>query len=694
MNISNRSLYRAFLATLTTRSLVWDISIFAAYFLTAKIAQYILLDLHTSPALIWAPTGIALAAVLLKGYRMWVPIALAFFLAVISLPGYLNFPATLIATIGFTIQPLFGAWLFSQFNYDGTIHRTRDVVILVLGAFVIAAIGPLFNALGQVMLQTLRENAWVMFSRSWTGCVLSIIIVTPFITGWYYSPSFPIWRRQLPELICAFGLLLAAVVSLFWSSMEVPYIFIPIFVLCITLFWISFRFGSRINTTAVLFLAIIGITGSIIANPSGFPLNQQLFIDELFFILIVPIFALFFTQSEERRLAEQELAAKVQELERITEQLSINDRSKNEFIAILAHELRNPLSTLVSTMEVLQLESMGSEAVGMIDQGQQQAQAMRRLLDDLLDVARIAEKKFKVIKEFVDLDTIIQQSVRAIQYSMNERNHTLLVSIPEERVILWVDPIRIMQVMTNLLNNASRYTPPGGMITLTCVIKDKCLRIDLRDNGQGIPPEHLERIFAPFQQLQPAPHRTSGIGVGLFLSRQIIEMHGGTIEASSEGERRGSCFTVMLPLSKVSPPPVRVPRASIRPPLRRTSRIKVLIVDDNEAAATGMCKLLAHRGYEVEVAYTGQRALHSYKGYQPEVVLLDIGLPDISGYEVARHIRLESRDPLKPFLVAVTGYGQSEDKADALAAGFNYHLTKPVSVTELDEVIQLATVRT
>ncbi len=680
-----------FLNIFRNREWDWDFMVFGSYLLTAKLAQYILFNLHTSPALLWAPSGIALAAVLLKGYRLWLPIACAYLVAVLTLPGHAPVISVLFAAVGFTLQPLLGAWGLTKLRSNGTIHRARDVIVLVGGSFIIAAIGPLFSTYVGLVNNIFSENAWLTFSRAWAGGVLGIVIVTPFITGWYYSPNWPFRRTQLTEALCALGFLFLSVYLLFWTTLPQSLVFLLIFFLCAVLFWISFRFGSRVNTTGLLFLTVFGIAGSIIGSPGPTPLNQQLFADELFIILIAPIFLLFFALMEERRVAERNLAAKVAELEDLTVQLSSNDKAKNEFIAILAHELRNPLSTLVSTLELLKLESTDPGIVSTIERGEQQTQAMRRLLDDLLDVARIAEKKFSVVREPVELETIIKYCAHASEHIMLARRHSFTVSLPPEPVTLLVDPVRIEQVITNLLNNAAKYTSPGGMIQLSCSVDKTTVRIEVRDNGRGIAQKNLEKIFSPFQQLNPAPHRTSGIGVGLFITRQIIEMHEGSIRAYSEGENAGSRFTVFLPLyTPARPSAHKKIRQSKQAALGKKKR-SILIIDDNEVMAMGLSKLLNHKGYETAVAHTGAAGIKTFNSLTPGIVLLDIGLPDMSGYEVAEHIRTAGPEGAAAILIAITGYGQETDKENTLTAGFNHHLVKPVGIADIEEVLSKLT---
>jgi signal transduction histidine kinase/CheY-like chemotaxis protein len=481
---------------------------------------------------------------------------------------------------------------------------------------------------------------------------------------------------------------------LFWTTLPQTLTFPLIYFLCAMLFWISLRFGARSISMGIFLLAGIGIAGSIIMHPSPtVPVNFQLFADELFIILIAPIFLIFVAVTEERRATSEDLASNVVQLQEAMMRLNLEDKFKNEFIAILAHELRNPLASVMSALEVLAIESgLSGESTRMIDNAQQQTVAMRRLLDDLLDVARVTQQKFKLQKERVDLGSVLTRSIENTRQFIADKGHTFSLSLPPELIYLYADPIRLGQIIVNLLNNAAKYTLPGGRIELVSSINDTNIMIEVRDNGIGIPQAELQNIFQPFNQLPGTVRLESGLGIGLSLTRRLVEMHEGTIEAVSQGVGKGSTFVIKLPL-------IEVPVATVSPiqlpvPVKKglfTQRpvktpYNILVVDDNESAAQGLGKLLQHNGHQVTLAHTGEHALEISRTITPEIMLLDIGLPDISGYEVAKELRSRNEFPLT--LIALTGYGQDEDKKRAVAAGFNFHLTKPVSIKDVETLLQ------
>jgi CheY-like chemotaxis protein/anti-sigma regulatory factor (Ser/Thr protein kinase) len=264
---------------------------------------------------------------------------------------------------------------------------------------------------------------------------------------------------------------------------------------------------------------------------------------------------------------------------------------------------------------------------------------------------------------------------------MKTQQHQLEVAVPQEAIWVYGDAVRLTQIFTNILYNAAKYTPEGGHIRISTHTESGEAVVMVTDNGIGIEPDRLDRIFEPFVHTGPRRTVGTGLGIGLSLTKRLVDMHRGSIEAQSEGEGKGSTFVVRLPLTPV---PARAP---LEPPFsdtRKREQYRILIVDDNQAAAQGLEKLLIRKGHEVQMVYDGQSALSAVPEIQPDVVLLDIGLPDMNGYEVARRLRMHIPTP---YIVALTGYGKDDDKEKAAVAGFNYHLTKPVGLSDVEEVL-------
>ncbi len=366
------------------------------------------------------------------------------------------------------------------------------------------------------------------------------------------------------------------------------------------------------------------------------------------------------------------------------EALRENDRRKDEFLAMLAHELRNPLSAVGNAVSVLKLSDDPENVDFAKDLVQRQVKQLSRLIDDLLDVSRITSGKIRLRKEFVDLGPILDQAVESVRPLLQERKHRLSASFERGRLPIEADPTRGEQVVVNLLANAAKYTESGGQIWLSAHPEGDRIVIRVRDDGIGIAPEKLPEMFELFAQGERSIARSEGgLGIGLTIVKKLVEMHGGVVKASSGGPGRGSEFVVDLPaaMSPAQAGPGRSPGADGP---RRGSRI--LVVDDNVDTARGMSRLLKLLGNEVETVHDGLVVIEKARRFRPEYVLLDIGLPGIDGYEVAARLRAEEccRETV---IIAVTGYGQDEDRRRSKDAGFNHHLVKPVDFDALSSLI-------
>jgi PAS domain S-box-containing protein len=371
-----------------------------------------------------------------------------------------------------------------------------------------------------------------------------------------------------------------------------------------------------------------------------------------------------------------------------TRQLAEADRRKDEFLAMLAHELRNPLAPLRNAAQVLQL--LGPDATKFrwaTDVVNRQVQLMTRLVDDLLDVARIARGKVKLQKGAVELRTIVARAVETSSPLIDARKHDLTISLPSEPVWLEADPARLAQVLINLLNNAAKYTEEGGRIGLTAEREGSAVVLRVRDTGVGIPPEVLPHVFDLFTQEGRSQGRSQeGLGIGLALVRGLVEMHEGSVEATSPGVGRGSEFTVRVPALPEAPGAgVSGKQVSAGDVTVRALSQRILVVDDNRDSAESLAMLLQMKGHEVQTAQDGLTALEAARNFRPAIILLDIGLPRMNGYEVAR--RLHREHGRQAILVAVTGYGTDEDQRRSREAGFDYHLVKPLDLDALHQLL-------
>jgi PAS domain S-box-containing protein len=370
---------------------------------------------------------------------------------------------------------------------------------------------------------------------------------------------------------------------------------------------------------------------------------------------------------------------------RAEEALKEADRRKDEFLATLAHELRNPLApvrnaarVLLSAVSAQRPERRAAEII------ERQVQHMARLLEDLLDVSRIARSRLELRKEWIDLNQVLHAAIEASRPLIEAAGHELRVKLSEDALFINGDSIRLTQVFSNLLNNAAKYTDLGGRIELESKSEDGIARVSVRDNGIGISPEQRSHLFEMFAQAAPALKRAQGgLGIGLALARGIVELHEGRIELESAGEGKGSQFIVSLPrlaTTLVTPP------AAARPFSPTVAR-RVLVVDDSRDNADTLLMLVSAMGHACRAAYGGVEALKQIAGEPPEVVILDLGMPDLDGYEVCRRLRSEpSGSGL--YIIAITGWGQAEDRDRTRAAGFDAHLVKPVDAHELERLLR------
>ncbi len=390
-----------------------------------------------------------------------------------------------------------------------------------------------------------------------------------------------------------------------------------------------------------------------------------------------------------RKQMEQTLQANEVKLREQTRRLLEADQRKNEFLAMLAHELRNPLAPIRNVVEILkmpqpvELDPKLQWARDILDR---QVEQLRHLVDDLLDVARITRGRIELQKIVVDLAAVIAQAVEMVNPLIAKRNHELQISLPAEPLSLEADPTRLTQVVANLLTNAAKFMEENGRIELTARRESREVVIKVRDQGIGIAADMLPHVFDVFSQAHRSLARSQGgLGLGLTLVRQLVAMHGGTVQAFSRGSGQGSEFTVRLPLPVKGRTPAAETSDSRQDASADNSSRRVLVVDDNQDLANSLAVVLSGLGHEVQTVYDGQAALEAVHRFAPEVVFLDIGLPGMDGYTVARCLRKAYQNSL--MLVALTGYGQEEDIQRAKAAGFDHHILKPVTLKVLETLL-------
>ncbi|WP_322029170.1 PAS domain S-box protein [Paraburkholderia sp. J76] len=363
------------------------------------------------------------------------------------------------------------------------------------------------------------------------------------------------------------------------------------------------------------------------------------------------------------------------------------DRRKDEFLATLAHELRNPLAPIANALHLMRHSAFPKESAAILDMLERQVHHMVRLIDDLMEVSRITRGKIGLVKAPVGLAEIIENAVETSRPAIDQARHELSITLPDTPLVLHADRVRLTQVFANMLNNAARYTDTGGQIRLLATRKGEWVVVKLTDTGIGMSPEQIDQVFEMFTQVsRPADRNQGGLGIGLTMVRHLVRMHGGTVEAESDGPGKGSTFTVRLPLSQHTPAEARDAPAPTARAVKPLAGKRILVVDDNRDAADSLAMVLSAEGAQVRVVYDGVAALGALEQSVPHAIVLDIGMPGMDGYEIARQIRQSPRYAGLQ-IIALTGWGQHADRLRSRMSGFDSHLTKPVDFQMLIELL-------
>lgn len=643
--------------------------------------------------LVWPVAAVGVAGLLFWGLNLWPSLVLSLFIILVT-RGY-DMPLAASIAISNTVEALIGTYILMRFGFHPLMSRLRDGLALILAAFVAPFVSA-FAIAGSAAL--FYSGVWQpqLWMGIWVGHTVSLLSFGPFVIRWGYRPFFRKTWRELLEGVAIFGLIFVLCFLMFWTPHGSIAGISLVYILIFPLIWASLRAGPRGTALALFIITAVGISGILWGyGPVTAHATEALFGVQILIGTLSLIFILFTSITEERKEAVISLEAHVDQLEDALKRISSEDQAKSEFIAILAHELRNPLSPVLSGLELLKLREQGSKEVHHMMGAH--LNTLARLLDDLLDMTRISQKKFTLKPERVRLQDIIERSLEMALPYVSARNHTFTKDVAQEDIWIDADPVRLAQVFVNLLNNAAKYTPEGGEIELSARREGQEAVVKVRDTGQGIASERMQKIFEPFAGGAGRQDGPGGLHIGLSLVKRMVELHQGRVAVESKIST-GSTFVVRLPAPTGLMAPQEVEEtAPKREPRGRFSAeamaahaqaagpIGVLVVDDNETAATMLSTLLSHNGHEVAIAHTGFAALEEAARTKPQVVLLDIGLPDISGYEVAKRLRAQFGYDLS--LVALTGYGQDEDRDKAKDAGFDEHLVKPVSIVDVERTL-------
>lgn len=671
----------------TRRELITMLVIFAAYVAFAQIGRL----LFTAPAVIQPAAGVALASLVLGGLSLWPAVFAGAILN--GLLGTSPFLVMVGSIVGHTLHAVIGAWVLRTVNFDPVFRRVRDTLAFILVALFVSMIVPTIGLLSIYVYNEFLgsypvRTTWLSW---WIGIMIGDLILAIAVVRYFAKVTFTRTPTEIGELLFAFLSVGVLSYGIAWTDLTQISNGVLLLFFFLPFIWFSLRLGNRFTFLAFLLSTTILLTGVLYSDvPTTQVTSARIITTELFMATLAVIFFLFTAVVEERKRANKALAEQLIRIGSLLEETKRQDRAKSDFIAVFAHELRNPLAPIVSSIELLKLKhGAHPEIAPIVDTVEDRTKTIVRLLDDLLDVSRIERQRFPLRREEYDLRESVRRVSDANRALTIKHGLTLRLSLPEHAVPVHADALRIEQMIGNILMNAIKYTDTGGIISLSLSTTDEHAVLSIKDTGVGIAPEFLNRIFVPFAGLGVEHRQKSikeGIGIGLWLTENLAKVHGGTIEARSEGVGKGSEFIVHLP--RIKRHTITTNEYAPMESLQQSRSLRVLIVDDNEAAANGLATLLKHVGNEVETAYLGADVAEKVRAFNPGVVVLDIGLPDMTGYEVAEQLRTHG---FRGRIIALTGYGQDEDKKKAEAAGFDHHLTKPVGLADLQAVLMPAT---
>ena len=645
------------------------------YFMAGKFGLSSFALIHPSASAVWLPTGIALAALMLGGLKLVPAVFVGAFLVNVTTAG--SIPSSLGVALGNTLEGVLAVTLVERFAGGRNAFTTAAGILRFIGfgallsTTVSATIGVASLAAGGYATEGEAAAVWFTW---WLGDAAGAVLVTPLVVLWWRNRSWGWSVREAEEVGLLFGAVGVVGAVTFFHPLLARY---PLAFLCLApLVWAALRFPPREIATAIAMLAVIATSAT--ANDRGpFAMltpNEALLVLQAFLVLIsmtaLPMAAL----TDERRLAlERERAARAE--------ADAASRAKDEFVAILSHELRNPLAAISTAAAVLDTgrELRGTSAP-LVASIRRQAQHLARLIDDLLDIGRMTANKLNLRPEPVELAGAVRRCVEVLVATRGL--HASRIELKLEPVWIDADSVRITQIVENLLGNALKHTPPGRRIKATVRDIGDVAELCVEDEGFGIRSELLPNVFEPFTQGQQGLDRTvGGLGLGLTLVRRLVEMHGGTVEVHSAGPDLGSTFTLRFP-SRSAPVSGSSAARSQHEASDRPRRL--LVVEDNVDARQTLCTLLGVLGHEVHEAGDGEAGIAAALELRPDLVFVDIGLPRVDGYEVARRLRAANAAMR---LVALTGYGRDDDVRRAREAGFDEHLLKPASLEQLRAAI-------
>jgi signal transduction histidine kinase len=629
-----------------------------------------------------AGDAIALAALFFGGTRLWPIVWAASFVSLLLLG--VTGPLLFLSPVASVVACALGAYLLTYYKVDPIFRHRHDAFYVGGIIFLISVIHPTLY-----LLPTLLNDPQVMLAQwsvMYVGAAFSFLIVTPFLLRWFAKPGFSRNYREIIEIIEVFGILSILTGAFFIGNVSTFFGIPLVYVILAPLFWIALRLRPRFITLALLIVSAIGLVGVGLGYPTALGDGAEHI--EFFMIMLAISFLIITAQEEDLRVTNNMMFSQLGTLQNALARVRSESEGRKDFIAVLAHELRNPLAPVVSTIDFLKLkrahDGQESEALELMTE---RMKTVGRILDDLLDVSRFLEGKIALNQEIIDLNSALKAAIISTAHYRKEFHQHLVFKAMNEPIWIRADQVRIEQVFSNLLSNASKYSNPGDSIFLSIERKDGFVEIIVADEGVGLPPDALEAIFAPFHQAHEGKRSQLGLGIGLTLVRSFVELHGGRVGAYSEGPGKGSRFVVELPTISHALPAPQSQEASRSLPERTRSELSVLIVDDNDAAAAALGRLLEMQQCSVSYAYDGAQAIEKALVVLPDVVLLDIQLPGEDGYGVATALRERG---FKGKIIALSGYGERDFAHKYEDHIFDRYLIKPIGNEDLQKVLQEA----
>ena len=649
------------------------------YFVVGKFGL-MLASLHASASPVWPSTGIALAAILVLGYRVWPGIFIGAFLVNVTTAG--DVATSLAIATGNTLEALAGAWLVIRFARGKNFcDRPQDVFKFALVAATSTIISPLF---GVTSLAFAGFADWTHYGAIWLtwwlGDVTGDLVFAPLVVLWSVGLQQGWSKKEATEVGVLFLLLvlLSGVVFAGWlemSSRNYPITFIcgPIVI------WTAFRFRPLETATGIFILSAIAVWGTL----HGFgPFvreteNQSLIALQLWIaVLTITAMALSAGMAERRRIE--------QELQQQKSVVETANRTKDHFLAMLSHELRTPLTPVISALDSLETEPTQTEdAKASLAMIRRNIELETQLIDDLLDFTRIARDKMQLRFASIDAHQAVSNVVEICRAESRSKRLQVHVNLRANQHHVTADSAKFQQIIWNLLKNAIKFTPEGGDITISSDNpSESVFTVSVHDTGIGLEPEVMQRIFDPFEQGNRSfEHRVGGLGLGLAISKSLAQAHGGTLTAQSDGSNRGSTFTLSmqaLPQGEA----VSVVSKAVTDATRRA--LKILLVDDHHDTCAALEKLLARRGYLVAISHDVRSAMEAAARNEFDLLISDIALPDGTGMDLMMQLRAVANVPG----IAISGFGNNGDIERSLQAGFSEHLTKPIRLENLEAAIE------